>query len=423
MAAWILRRKPEGAAGVILVLWIMIPSVAGQLLTGVSFSSATVTNMHPAAWFTYVFVCIFAIVGPQGWIADLKSTPWLLVLLAWLMAYGAISTFTNVGQASPRGFVGNFLAGGLWLFICAVGGARNQCFALRLLKLFVACAVVNGLLSIVQSVLGEVWPFAGFRALYQVDFRDGAERTSGTLDHPLVLSLLMVAALPLAMVLRGHWVRLGAITVLLIGLLQSGSRAGALLGLIGLLGGAMVSRQSLNRKLAQVIGIVGTASALLLAGAGEVVISRFVDDDGSTSLRQEAYAYFWENLSDILFVGGGYASSFDLKDRGLIPSSFENGYVMLATDMGLMAAASFLGVQVGLLVVAWRRAVPRAVLVGAAATMACAATFSSFQVLSAAMIIVWAPIAVAACWPDDSWSGCDNTTSSPKLGGNVEHGR
>ena len=63
--------------------------------------------------------------------------------------------------------------------------------------------------------------------------------------------------------------------------------------------------------------------------------ARFANDAGSNADRQAAYGYLFSHLGEYLFLGGGFGSSFSLKNSQVIPSSFENAYAMLVVDIGL----------------------------------------------------------------------------------------
>jgi hypothetical protein len=410
ITAWFLRRRADTAALVILGLWIAIPSVAAEVLTGIPFYSGSLANMHPAAWFTWIYIVVLAAVGRRWW-PGVAAAPGELGLLGWVLVQLAVLTVVHLDGASPRGLIGNFAAGLVWFALSAVAAHANASWP-RLLKntvLFAASA--NVALSGLQVWLERVWPFDTFRRAYQSDFKEGADRTSGSLDHPLVLSLLLVVALPIAVTASRQLYAYAMTTLLFIGLLQSGSRAGLVLGILAIVP-ALIARR--GNRVTNVLGLLGVAavlSALLVSGAGQTVLERFQQDAGSTALRSEAYSFFADNWASYVFTGGGYASSFDLKDSGALQSSLENAYIMLAVDAGIVAALVF---TMMLLSIAIRSVVHHGVTGRSCAALAgltCAATFSSFMVQSAAMVIVLAPLAL--CLADSIERGAKGADHPP----------
>jgi hypothetical protein len=255
-------------------------------------------------------------------------------------------------------------------------------------------ATTNALLSITQSLLGEVWPYTHFREMYQADFIPGADRTSGTTDHPLVLSLLLAGSLPLVVMIRRVLISYSLAVLLIVGLLQSGSRAGLVIGVVGYSAALLMTGRANLRSVGVYLVTAATGLILYASTVGQHVAERFANDAGSNADREAAYAYLFSHLGQYFFVGGGYGSSFGLKNSQVISSSFENAYAMLVVDLGLVAAGAFVLVQILLLRRGWRRGAPRPLLWSALTTMAVAATFSSFAVTSACMVLVWAPIAV-----------------------------
>src|SRR4051794_35996340 len=100
VASWLLRRRPDIAALVILSLWILIPSIATEVVTGVPHFAASALNLHPAAWLTYIYLAIMICAGSLGTRTRLGSLPAELSLLAWVMLLAVILTLTQLEQAS-----------------------------------------------------------------------------------------------------------------------------------------------------------------------------------------------------------------------------------------------------------------------------------------------------------------------------------
>jgi hypothetical protein len=392
--SWWLRARPDVVALVILLLWVLVPAQASEVLTGVTFFAPSMLNLHPAAYLTYIYAALYLSLGGGAWQARLSSLPGLFLLLGWVVALAGALTLLQLEQASPRGYLGNFLAGALWLALCAIAQQANPQFGKWLTWTLLAAAAGNSLLSIGQVLAGEVWPYTRYREMYQADFKQGAVRTSGTTDHPLVLSLLLATSLPLVVAVRRVLLTYLLAVLIVVGLLQSGSRAGLVLAVLGFSAAVLMSGKPQPRLLALYVATAASGAALFLGSLGRNVAERFVYDSGSTSDRADAYEYLVAHLGEYLFFGGGYGSSFALKNTRVIPSSFENAYVMLAVDVGLIAALTFLVVQLSVLRRGWRLGVPRYVLWSAVTAMVTSATFSSFAVTSASMVLVWAPLAI-----------------------------
>src|SRR5690606_1219362 len=75
------------------------------------------------------------------------------------------------------------------------------------------------------------------------------------------------------------------------------------------------------------------------------LIERFTGDDGnSTVARELATNYIVENLHTVLIIGNGWGDSYRLKGT-VLATSLENGYAILAFDIGGLMVAVLIAVQ------------------------------------------------------------------------------
>lgn len=392
VSAW-LRRRPDVASLLGLSIWVLLPAYAGELLTGVPYSAKSPANLHPAAWFVLIYIMALCIGGGRRFYQTIGELPGFFLLLPSIVFCSIFSSLLNVEASSPRTLLGILVAGCCWIIVSGVAAASCPSYARQLAQVIVVLATANAIVSFVQATASNAWPFQKFNTMYSPDPTSILTRTQGTVEHPLILSLLIVIAIPLCEGVRFPPLRYGLLVALFVALLQSGSRAGLIFGAAGAI---YVLARSVWRRPVEILW-VGVASALavsaLLGTQGAIVLLRIAEDARSSEVRLVAYDYFVQHWHSFILLGNGYGSSFDLKSHGFIQSSLENGYLMLAYDCGFISTVCLLLFIVfvadrGLRAGCWTPAL--SALLGSAIC----ATFSSIETVSAAPVLFFASLGV-----------------------------
>lgn len=177
--------------------------------------------------------------------------------------------------------------------------------------------------------------------------RDSFLRVRGSAAHPIELSVISAAALPLALHFarfastpRGRRLAIAALTVLAVAIPMSVSRSGVVVAVVAMLvyGFVLNARQRLTALVIVVVGAVLFRAAVPgLLGAVRSLFLGLGSDD-SISGRTEDYAAVGELIADNQIVGRGLGTfrpeEYFFLDNQYLMSLIEGGYVGLA---GLIA--------------------------------------------------------------------------------------
>jgi hypothetical protein len=175
----------------------------------------------------------------------------------------------------------------------------------------------------------------------------GRPRVDGTMGHPLLLALLV--NLSFAIVVRASYVRrrrLVIMSILVAGILITGSRSAAAIALLLVLFGT-VRRFTLGRLAGRALLAVGLLVLAINAGVLQSgVVDRFTAS-GSLSHRQGAFSsvpvLFHEQSLSYLLFGNGWAGPQTLFDRGLLQTDYfravDNQWVATIVSSGLVGLA------------------------------------------------------------------------------------
>ncbi|MDO5697676.1 MAG: hypothetical protein Q4G51_06840 [Dermatophilus congolensis] len=221
-------------------------------------------------------------------------------------------------------------------------------------------------------------------------------RFMGTLDHPLVLAMVLVSAVPLTVGVKRWWLRLPMIAILLSGIFITQSRLGLVVA-VAAAGYVLVFGEAGGRvRVAQWIVAAAFGIAALSGGLLEGTLDRFVGADDSTQARVQATEYFLGILPDHLWLGQGILRSFDVASRGGLGSSLENSLFMMIIDFGGVTTVFYYGLLVALIVVGIaRRSAPGFALAAAIAVFE-TFSFSALGVRASAAPWLWVLVAMVA---------------------------
>jgi hypothetical protein len=269
----------------------------------------------------------------------------------------------------------------------------------RLRDGILAIAAVEGVYASLQARQNSPILFA--EALSeQAWFGTASEvRWMGSLDHPLVLAVILATAMPLLATVRRWYVVFPLMVIYFSGILATESRAG-LLAIAGTAAYALLrGRTSPRSKSVLILASVGFVAFALQSGMVDGALERFVTGEASTQARVKAADYFFSILDQYLWLGEGLEMSFRVAAGGGLTTSFENSVFMTIVDMGLPSALFYYGLMIALLVTGLvRRSMPGFVI-GGVVTLIQITTFSALGVRSAAALWIWVVAAGAAFSP------------------------
>ena len=160
-------------------------------------------------------------------------------------------------------------------------------------------------------------------------------RALGTFDHPLILGFFLVLTLLVIekKVSQLQFSVLNALT--LIGVFATESRT-AFVALI-----VLNINRILSHKTSVIKGVFKTLilTLFLIVAAryvGTNLVGRFSEDFESSYYRQAMLSNYFVVIKEYLLIGGGMGSGFDSKALGLTRTSFENGWIILSINFGII---------------------------------------------------------------------------------------
>lgn len=369
LAGW--RPALLGVAGLaaLLVWGLWTPSRLNHVLFAVLFLVPVTADPGYPAKPVWVVLLAAAAIALYGRVQRFHPDRPLASPGMWAFALPA----AGVVAALPHWRGPKDLVFALTPFVCyavitwhVVEEARQDPAALRrLARAFAWLGVPVALLAVYQRASGT-WPVLDELAISNAFTSSaGAGRSVGTVGHPIVYGTYCMMSMCLALALRGRlWqVPFAAGAV---GLLLSGSRS----AWIGMACAAVVwylaqQRKVTRRGIALVAVSVAAGAGLVLAGPGpvrgavEMVRSRLSNVTGSSSAtaRYGRYDLAWSGLRDgvdtVLFGLGPEAHVRFFQQVGVgdnLAPTFDNSYLTLWYDLGLIALLPFLAMLVVLVV-------------------------------------------------------------------------
>ncbi len=393
-AAVALRHRPFPLLLSSLVLWCLLPGAAAHLVVGHPMSGMT---LHPAAVLILamfvVQVCVHpgqagAVVAARFEMYAMLATACVVAAALGLMAHGLMSFGMALEQLCAP--VAAFFLVGLCL-------KQNHGRVAVIHGVVVSLAAMEAALALAQFALAS--PVL-FTSDYQSQpwFRSTFGRWMGTLDHPLVLGLLLAVAVPLLSGVRRTWALAPGLVLLLAGLVVTQSRVGLMLGSVSAVY-LLASRRSKAGAATVALLLLGAGLYAQQAGYFEALAARVADDTGSAAARSYAWAYFLDHLADFSWLGAGMGSSYNTSDQAGLGTSFENSFVMYAIDLGLIPAVMYFGVMLACTIRAFRNRAEGGLPLAVAAAFIAPFTFSGLSSRSVASCLVWVVFAAAAYGP------------------------
>lgn len=335
--AILLRRRPSWLALIGMAIWCFVPALAGDVWIRPPAASL---NPHPATYLVLIAAIVVALRTNSPLLRAMQRSMEVTVLLITVLAVVCWLTLAIPSGPEPLVKLADRFFGPFALFYLIGAGLIDRPAEIRLLRTgFLTLAVIQGLLGVVEFYLQEPLLYTG-RYFQQVWFNSVAGRWMGTLDHPLQLSLLTACAIPLLARLRHPWIGPLVLPALLAGPLLSQSRGGLALAASGVIYLLLARTGMVARVGYFLIGAAGIWTAIS-SGLAQGVLNRFSNDTGSTSARIDAYRYFAAHVSDYLWFGKGIDASYLVASDAALPGSFENSWIAMGIDLGLVIASFY----------------------------------------------------------------------------------
>lgn len=386
-----LSSRPFVLSLLALTLWCLLPGVASELLIGTTGGPLL---MQPAASFAVIAFLGQLVVNPSATVRALTHRLEWTILLTCVVTVAFTLGITSHNGPSAIYTTVDQIVGPVALFFLLGASILSEPSRVEGLRWwFLAMATAQSLLALAQEALGRTIFYERFFAT-QYWFLDTFRRWMGTLDHPLVLSLMLTIAIPLVAGVRHRWLLFVLPTLFMAGIVTAQSRVGVLIGALGIIYVAVRGPLGSAGKVAY-LALMGALVALAAGtGAFSNVLERVADDSGSADARAIAITYFMKHVGQYVWMGGGLDSSFQVSDALGLDTSFENAFMMYVIDLGLVVAIMYLAVMVMASARAFRRNAPPGLAGAAIAALIVPETFSALSGSTAAPAMVWAVFAM-----------------------------
>lgn len=376
-----LQKRPVLVLAVVLAIRVLVPSTGGWVLIGNWAGNAAI---HPATLLLLTWAPFFILGNISAVAAEVRRHRFIHGLLVLSVTLFLVVALVMSGPTSLIGLT-NSVVGSVLFFFCARIAETSRPGAMSVLvKVLICLTAVESLLVIAQWLMGNLLPWG---AIVQFTL---ATRPLGTFDSPLDLGLAVALVIPLLVSIRSATLRYVCALLLVVAVVLSESRTPTILAVVGLAYLILSSMKSI-RSLVAMLVVLGIGAAVvtslpILGGLAE----RFTGDDGNSSAaRSVATDYIFQNITSVVLFGNGWGSSYQLKGT-LLETSLENGYAILAFDLGGISVLILLVAQ--LLIALGRRGRPGAWL-GALFAIAGGFTYSGITTMSAISIVMWAVLA------------------------------
>ncbi|MBT2588227.1 hypothetical protein [Arthrobacter sp. ISL-95] len=319
----------------VIVVRILVPGVVqNEIMPG----------LHPS---TYLFLCFILVqlaFAPSIFGRVIRSAGvWPQAIIGGIAAV----MMTDVGNPGSAGLLDTamFVVGIVWapyyVFVFMRYSIRSIPGAGKaFLVTFALLALMEAVLSQIQVATGKpiVWE-SDFSRIWLTGTVSELGAAIGTFGHGIQVGVFFAAVMPLLALIKSMLLRFALAAVLLVTVPLAYGRMGLILTVVGfiflvIIGGRKVLRSILFAAVVLVALVVSIQGV-----AGEKLLRKFEDDNGSAALRVAAFDWFWEHTA--AFLTGGYPGQRDLKGVGTLGSSLENGYFMMALMFGILAVVAF----------------------------------------------------------------------------------
>lgn len=360
------RRAPDAGAfltAYVVLLFAVRPTLVISPL-GSMGSPALLVGVLGLAWWTFAQV---ARATPSG--RGVQPVRWALgILVACFLASFAVATHRPIsGQEMSTATVGMVsLASWAGVLLLAEDGLSERGRFDAVLRRLTLAGVALGLLGIAQFAFHDpLWAGLRLPGLREnalsvgVTSRNGFARPAGTAVHPIEFGAVLTMLLPSALVLarrsatvrQRRWWMVG-VAIMGLAIVLAISRSALLCSLIGLAVLAARWTWAERARLLAAVLVLGGAVSLVIPGLLGTLLGLFVTagDDSSVASRTSSYGIAGQFFARAPLLGRGYAT--------FLPSYriFDNQYLLLLIEVGLVGTLAFAALLVTGAVVARRTA-------------------------------------------------------------------
>jgi len=391
-----LRRRPFVLLVGSVLLWFLVPGVAGDLLVGPPVSGLT---LHPASVAILVTFCTQLVVSPRELAAAVGQRREMFALLVGVCVVAVCLGFMTRGLSSFAMALEEVCAPVAAFLLLGVSLRQDPRRLALLCNLLIGIGACEALFSVAQLMLKSTILYqSSFEKQYW--FSPSFDRWMGTLDHPLILGMLLAVVVPLLARVGPTWRMAPLLLLMLTGEVVAQSRAGLTMAVIGAVYVMASRRSSMFTRLALATLVGSAALVAWRAGYFDAFAQRVTDDTGSSAARGSAWDYFLGHIADFSGVGRGMGASYDVSGSAGLGTSFENSFIMFSIDLGLLPAIMYFGVMCACCVRAFRQCAHLALPLAATAALIAPQTFSGLSSQSVASCLVWLVFAMAAYGTD-----------------------
>jgi len=391
-SAILLHSRPALMVCTALAIWTFVPGIAAPLITG---KSTGLVAFHPATWFVLACMFVLLVRHPRDLLTEIAGR-WVLYLTQIFVVAAAV-VMTMMGSRPPGLviIVDQVLVPVIMFWIASAAFRGDPANRLTVRNWVVGLAAAQSAISLVQWVSGSVLVYgAQFRTNYW--FTPAWTRWMGTTDHPLVLSMLLCAAVPLVAGLRRPVIQICLLALMSAATLITQSRTAAVLMPVCLLYVVFRSRARPGAKMAMGAAIAVGAIALLMSPLTAGITARLRDDTGSTKARSLALDFFFGHWQQFLYQGDGITTSYLVARLGGLSTSLENAFLIYAVGVGIIVAVAYFGSQVAVVLASLRRPRLRGALLAAVMVLVIPQTFSSLGVDTVCGPLLWVILSLVA---------------------------
>ena len=385
----VFRQRPAVWISLGILAAVFLPVAATRAWL---FSVGPLGRIHPAAWIFLIGFLVTTLFTPVRRTLPRVRTGIVVAIGLWV-ALTFLVVYQHSGLSSVGAFVVYYLTPPLaFLAIHAAVARTDLGLWKKLVPVVLVAAALQAVLALLQFVSHSSLLYGQYFANYYW-WNDYLDRSVGTFDSPLDLAAFLTMCIPLTAALRRSPVVYALAGLLALGVVVSGSRTGVVLAAVVIV--VLVFVRSSNAVPAILVSVtLALATAFLLVSPlATTLVSRFGSQgDASTGARSDALTVGLGLATNSLDgYGPGYAFTYA---RAYLASSFEDGYLATAIDLGLPVALGLILVQLwGTFSV---RGTPLLYRVPGLLAIVWGFSYSSFVSTSAFGTLSWTFIALAA---------------------------
>lgn len=390
IVALLLRNRPAVSIALAMALWTFIPGVVVGHITGHTSGSL---SMHLASWLVLATFLAQVLTDPRALGEALVRRFFVYITILLVIAAAVLETKSGDAQHGVV-FAADemaipFLA--FWVLSAAINRDVSEAYLLR--NVLIVLAVGESAFAIAQYATDSVIVYHSYYT-EKYWFTAGWHRWMGTTDHPLVLSMLICAAIPFVAGLKRRWLQPVVLVVMLIALVITQSRAGVIAGAIATIYVVLASRTTALRKVVSV-AVMGVAALVIATSSLSTgIVDRINNDSGSALARGSAWGYFADHWSHYLLTGGGISANYQVAINAGLDTSFESAFLMYSVDLGILLTVAYFLAQLVAVLRGSPARLPGSRL-AAILVLALVQTFNSLEVETLVGLLVWLVITLA----------------------------